>query len=138
MRILLAEDERDLNRLVARFLTREGYGVDPCFDGQEAWDYLQAAEYDAVILDIMMPRLDGLSVLRRLRAASRATPVLLLTARDAVADRVEELDSDANDYLVKSFALEELGFGCAAWSPRLRPTRRCAMSFTSSGSSWRR
>lgn len=109
MRILLAEDERDLNRLIARFLTREGYGVDPCFDGQEAWDYLQAAEYDAVILDIMMPRLDGLSILRRLRAAARSTPVLLLTARDAVADRVEGLDSGANDYLVKPFALEELG-----------------------------
>lgn len=108
MRILYAEDERDLNSLVARRLTSEGYGVDRCFDGEEAWEYLQAAEYDAVILDVMMPRLDGLSVLRRLRGAGKRTPVLLLTARDAVADRVTGLDSGANDYLVKPFALEEL------------------------------
>ena len=108
MRILYAEDERDLNELVARCLVSEGYGVDRCYDGQEAWDYLQAADYDAVILDIMMPRMDGLSVLRRLRAAGKNTPVLLLTARDAVADRVAGLDGGANDYLVKPFALEEL------------------------------
>ena len=108
MRILYAEDERDLNGLVARRLAAEGYGVDCCFDGESAWEYLQAAEYDAVILDVMMPRLDGLSVLRRLRGAGKRTPVLLLTARDAVADRVTGLDSGANDYLVKPFALEEL------------------------------
>ena len=108
MRILYAEDERDLNEIVTRRLTAEGYGVDQCFDGREAWDYLQAAEYDAVILDVMMPRMDGLTVLKRLRAAGKKTPVLLLTARDAVADRVAGLDSGANDYLVKPFALEEL------------------------------
>lgn len=82
--------------------------MDSCLDGQQAWDYLQAADYDAAILDIMMPHLDGLSVLKKLRAAGKTTPVLLLTARDAIADRVDGLDSGANDYLVKPFALEEL------------------------------
>lgn len=108
MRILYAEDERDLNDLVTRRLTAEGYGVDSCLDGQQAWDYLQAADYDAAILDVMMPRMNGLCVLKRLRAAGKNTPVLLLTARDAIADRVAGLDSGANDYLVKPFALEEL------------------------------
>ena len=84
MRILYAEDERDLNDLVTRRLVAEGYGVDSCLDGQQAWDYLQAADYDAAILDIMMPHLDGLSVLKKLRAAGKTTPVLLLTARAAV------------------------------------------------------
>lgn len=108
MRILYAEDERDLNDLVTHRIVAEGYGVDSCLDGQQAWDYLQAADYDAAILDIMMPHLDGLSVLKKLRAAGKTTPVLLLTARDAIADRVAGLDSGANDYLVKPFALEEL------------------------------
>ena len=108
MRILYAEDERDLNDLVTRRLVAEGYGVDSCLDGQQAWDYLQAADYDAAILDIMMPHLDGLSVLKKLRAAGKTTPVLLLTARDGVSDRVKGLDSGADDYLVKPFALEEL------------------------------
>ena len=108
MRILYAEDERDLNDLVTRRLVAEGYGVDSCLDGQQAWDYLQAADYDAAILDIMMPHLDGLSVLKKLRAAGKTTPVLLLTARDAIADRVAGLDSGANDYLVKPFGVMEM------------------------------
>ena len=108
MRILYAEDERDLNDLVTRRLVAEGYGVDSCLDGQQAWDYLQAADYDAAILDIMMPHLDGLSVLKKLRAAGKTTPVLLLTARDAIADRVAGLDSGANDYLVKPFGGMEM------------------------------
>ncbi|MED9822081.1 MAG: response regulator transcription factor [Christensenellales bacterium] len=108
MRILYAEDERDLNDIVTRKLRDEGYSVDSCDNGQDAWDSLQAAEYDGVVLDVMMPRMDGLTVLRRLRQMGRSTPVLLLTARDAVSDRVEGLDSGANDYLVKPFALEEL------------------------------
>lgn len=74
MRILYAEDERDLNDLVTRRLVAEGYGVDSCLDGQQAWDYLQAADYDAAILDIMMPHLDGLSVLKKLRAAGKPRP----------------------------------------------------------------
>ena len=108
MRILYAEDERDLNDLVTRRLVAEGYGVDSCLDGQLAWDYLQAADYDAAILDIMMPHLDGLSVLKKLRAAGKTTPVLLLTARDAVPDKITGLDSGADDYMTKPFAPAEL------------------------------
>ena len=108
MRILYAEDERDLNDLVTRRLVAEGYGVDSCLDGQQAWDYLQAADYDAAILDIMMPHLDGLSVLKKLRAAGKTTPVLLLTARDAVPDKITGLDSGADDYMTKPFAPAEL------------------------------
>ena len=108
MRILLAEDERDLNQIITQKLTLDGYSVDSCFDGAEAMDILSYTEYDAVILDIMMPKADGFAVLRSLREAGRSTPVLFLTARDAVSDRVRGLDSGANDYLVKPFSFEEL------------------------------
>ena len=108
MRILLAEDERDLNQIVRQKLTSDGYVVDCCFDGEEAMDYLACADYDAILLDIMMPKKDGLEVLRSLRQSGKTTPVLLLTARDSVSDRVNGLDSGANDYLVKPFSLEEL------------------------------
>lgn len=108
MRILLAEDERDLNHIIAKRLTAEGYSVDCCFDGQEAIDILSYTDYDALILDVMMPRADGYVVLRALRDKGKKTPVLFLTARDAVADRVKGLDSGANDYLVKPFSFEEL------------------------------
>lgn len=125
VRILYAEDERDLNDIVSRKLASEGYGVDSCLDGQTAWDYMQTAEYDAVILDIMMPEIDGLALLRRFRALGKDTPVLLLTARDAVSDRVAGLDGGANDYLVKPFAMEEL-------SARLRALTRSAFGARSS------
>lgn len=108
MRVLIAEDERDLNGILAKKLTREGYGVDACFDGEEALSYLASATYDAVVLDIMMPKRSGLQVLEGLRAKGDLTPVLLLTARDAIEDRVAGLDAGANDYLVKPFSLEEL------------------------------
>lgn len=108
MRILLAEDEEDLNRIIRQKLTSDGYSVDSCFDGAEAMDILSYTDYDAVILDIMMPKADGFAVLRSLRDAGKTTPVLFLTARDAVADRVKGLDSGANDYLVKPFSFEEL------------------------------
>lgn len=108
MRILVAEDEKDLNRLVSSRLKAEHYSVDSCFDGQEALDYLAGAPYDVVILDIMMPVMDGLSVLRQLRQKGSQVPVLLLTAKDRIEDRVNGLDAGANDYLVKPFAFEEL------------------------------
>ena len=108
MRLLYAEDERDLNEVVTRTLLKNHYSVDSCFDGEEALDCLAAAEYDAVILDIMMPRVDGLTVLSRLRARGNRVPVLLLTARDGVSDRVKGLDSGADDYLVKPFSYSEL------------------------------
>ncbi len=108
MRILLAEDEEDLNHIITQKLTSDGYSVDSCFDGREAMDILSYTDYDAVILDVMMPKADGYAVLRSLRDAGKTTPVLFLTAKDAVADRVKGLDCGANDYLVKPFSFEEL------------------------------
>ena len=108
MRILVVEDERDLNRIIVKRLTAAGYTADACFDGAEALDYLAGAEYDAAIFDVMMPRMDGFTAVRRMRAGGDMTPVLFLTARDAVSDRVEGLDLGANDYLVKPFSFDEL------------------------------
>ena len=108
MRILVAEDERNLNRILTEALTDEGYSVDPCFDGQEAWDALACAEYDVLVLDIMMPRMDGLTLVRRLRESGNMTPVLFLTSRDSVADKVEGLETGADYYLVKPFHMQEL------------------------------
>ena len=108
MRIFLAEDEQDLNAIIVQKLTEDGYSVDHCFDGRTAIDILSCTEYDAVILDIMMPKADGFTVLRALRGMGKTTPVLFLTAKDAVSDRVKGLDSGANDYLVKPFSFEEL------------------------------
>ena len=108
MRILLAEDEMDMNRIIARQLTWEGYNVDACFDGQEALDYFESTEYDAAVLDVMMPKLDGFRVVEKLRAAGNHTPVIFLTARDTLADKVEGLDIGGDDYLVKPFEFEEL------------------------------
>lgn len=108
MRILVAEDERDLNGILVKKLKSEGYGVDGCYDGEEALSYLACAEYDAVVLDIMMPKHSGLEVLEALRIQGNPVPVLFLTARDAIEDRVQGLDAGANDYLVKPFSLEEL------------------------------
>lgn len=108
MRVLIAEDETDLNKILSERLKAEHYSVDSCYDGQEALDYLASAEYDAVIMDIMMPVMDGLSALRTMRRKNDSTPVLLLTAKDSIEDRVQGLDAGANDYLVKPFAVEEL------------------------------
>ena len=108
MRILIAEDDKDLNQLVKRRLKEADYSVDSCFDGEEVFDYLLGAEYDALVLDIMMPKLDGLQVLQRLRREGNSVPVLLLTARDSIEDRVAGLDAGADDYLIKPFAFEEL------------------------------
>lgn len=108
MRILVVEDERDLNRIIVKRLTAAGYTADACYDGMEALDYLAGAVYDAAIFDVMMPRLDGFSAVRRLREKGDNTPVLFLTARDAVSDRVAGLDLGANDYLVKPFSFDEL------------------------------
>ena len=108
MRILVVEDEQDLNRILAKTLKAEGYSVDSCFDGVEALDYLKGAEYDAVVLDVMMPRMDGFSVLAQMRADGNETPVLFLTAKDSVPDRVHGLDAGADDYLPKPFDPDEL------------------------------
>lgn len=108
MRILIAEDERDLNNILTMKLTDAGYSVDSCLDGREAILYLQSTDYDLAVLDIMMPGADGFEVLASLRRSGKKTPVLFLTARDSIQDRVRGLDAGANDYLVKPFSLEEL------------------------------
>ncbi len=108
MRILLAEDERAIADAVKKRLQAEGGVVDVCDNGCDAYDYLSMTDYDVAIMDIMMPGEDGLSVVRRARAAGVATPILFLTARDSVEDRVTGLDAGGDDYLVKPFALDEL------------------------------
>ena len=108
MRLMICEDEHDLNRIIKMKLTSDGYSVDSCYDGEEALDLLEFTDYDGVILDIMLPKIDGLEVLRRMRLNGDMTPVLLLTAKDSVSDKVKGLDGGANDYLVKPFSFEEL------------------------------
>lgn len=108
MRILVVEDEKDLNRIIAKTLTAEGMSVDSCFDGEEAMEFIRGAEYDAAVMDISMPKKDGLSVVREMREAGNAMPVLFLSARDSIGDRVAGLDSGADDYLVKPFSYDEL------------------------------
>lgn len=108
VRILVAEDEKDLNRIITNTLKDEGYSVDSCYDGAEALEYLSCAGYDAAVLDIMMPKMDGYEVVKSMRAKNDPTPVLFLTARDTVDDRVAGLDIGADDYLVKPFAFSEL------------------------------
>lgn len=108
MRLLIAEDEKHLNKILVQQLTSNGYTVDACFDGEEALDFIAVTSYDAIILDIMMPKLDGFMVLQKIRQKKIDTPVLFLTARDSIADRVEGLDLGADDYLTKPFAFEEL------------------------------
>lgn len=102
------EDEKDMNRILVNKLEKEGYNVDSCYDGIAAMDYLTLAEYDGVILDIMLPGMDGFSVLKKLRAAGKQTPVLFLSARGDTEDIVEGLDLGADDYLVKPFVFKEL------------------------------
>lgn len=108
MRILVVEDARDLNRLIVKTLKKSGYSVDGCFDGEEAKLHLLGAEYDAILLDVMMPKLDGFELLKQLREKGVDTPVLFLTARDAIEDRVKGLDLGADDYLIKPFDFDEL------------------------------
>lgn len=108
MRILVAEDERDLNRVITKRLEKEGYIVDSCFDGEDAICYLNMGEFDAVVLDITMPKANGLEVLKKMRLSGNKTPVLFLTAKDSISDRVAGLDAGAQDYLIKPFAFDEL------------------------------
>lgn len=108
MKILLAEDEVDLNNVVTRYLKKNGYSVDSVLDGEEALDYLEYSEYDLVILDIMMPKVDGFEVIKKLRNKGNHTSVLMLTARDSADDKVKGLDLGADDYIVKPFDFNEL------------------------------
>ena len=108
MRLLVVEDEKKLNELITKKLEKEYYGVDSCFDGEEAVRYVEGTEYDAIILDIMLPKLDGFEVIKRIRTKKNKVPILLLTARDNIDDKVKGLDYGADDYLVKPFIFEEL------------------------------
>ena len=108
MRILVAEDERDLNNVICNKLRASGYSVDACFNGIDALDHILLHRYDGVLMDIMMPGMDGYEVVRRLREKNNATPVLFLTARDSTEDIVKGLDMGANDYLIKPFSFDEL------------------------------
>lgn len=108
MRLLLAEDEASLSRALVKILEHSNYSVDAVYDGEEALDYLDAGNYDGVILDIMMPKVDGLTVLQTIRKKGNRIPVLLLTAKSEIDDRVKGLDLGANDYLTKPFAPPEL------------------------------
>ena len=108
MKILLAEDTKDMNRVITAMLEHEGYDVDSAYDGEEAWDLIAGNGYDGVILDIMMPKKSGLEVLGEMRKNNIITPVLMLTAKAEVDDRVAGLDAGADDYLTKPFAMKEL------------------------------
>ncbi|MCD8382200.1 MAG: response regulator transcription factor [Clostridiales bacterium] len=108
MRLLLAEDERSLSRAVVAILEKNHYSVDAVYDGAEALAWLENGEYDGVILDLMMPKMDGITVLRRVREAGNQVPILILTAKSEIDDKVLGLDSGANDYLTKPFNSREL------------------------------
>lgn len=108
MRLLLAEDERELSNALVAILKHSNYTVDAVYDGQEALEYLASQDYDGVILDIMMPKTDGITVLKTIRRQGNMVPVIILTAKSEIDDRVLGLDSGANDYLTKPFAAREL------------------------------
>ncbi|MBX9096962.1 response regulator transcription factor [Streptococcus gordonii] len=108
MKLLLVEDEVDLNRSLTKLLKKEHFSVDSAFDGEEALEFIEMMDYDLIILDIMMPRMDGFAFLEKIRQAGRQVIVLVLTARDSLEDKIRGLDLGADDYLVKPFEFEEL------------------------------
>jgi heavy metal response regulator len=108
MRILVVEDERRIASFIKQGLEEERYAVDVVYDGEEALDWADAADYDLIVLDVLIPKKDGIQVCRELRTQGNKVPILMLTARDAIEDRVRGLDSGADDYLVKPFAFQEL------------------------------
>ena len=108
MRLLLAEDERSLSRAIVAILERNNYTVDAVYNGEDALTFLQTGSYDAAILDIMMPKMDGITVLKRLRTQENPVPIIMLTAKTEIDDKVLGLDSGANDYLTKPFDTKEL------------------------------
>lgn len=108
MKILVVDDERDLNRIITKHLKKNNYSVDSCFDGQEALDFISYSEYDLIITDIMMPNVDGYEFIDKLRANKNNTPVIMLTAKDTLEDKIVGLDSGADDYIVKPFEFDEL------------------------------
>ena len=117
MRLLIAEDEKILNKTISERLTKQGYTVDSCYDGEDALYYIENTQYDGIILDVMMPKMNGFEVLRKIRENKILTPVLMLTAKDADEDIIEGLDLGANDYLTKPFSFAVL---CARIRAMLR------------------
>lgn len=107
MRILVVEDEKDMNRIIMKGLEAEGYCVDVCYNGEDAYDYLCMAEYDGAVLDVMLPKMDGFTVLKKVRSKGITTPILFLTAKSDVKDIVHGLDLGADDYMIKPFDFEE-------------------------------
>ncbi|MCR5747793.1 MAG: response regulator transcription factor [Lachnospiraceae bacterium] len=108
MYILVAEDDVDLNEIIVKKLKAEGFKVDNCFDGEEAFERIGYANYDVAVMDIMMPKMDGTTALSKLRENGNTTPVIFLTAKDTIADKVKGLNLGANDYVVKPFSFDEL------------------------------
>lgn len=108
MKLLIAEDDPDLNKILVKKLRADGFDAESCFNGEEAVDRVQFADYDVVIMDIIMPVMDGIEALRTIRNQGISTPVIFLTAKDAVSDKVKGLNIGANDYIVKPFSFDEL------------------------------
>lgn len=108
MKILVVEDEKDLNRVITKHLKKNNYSVDSCFDGEQTLDYVLYGEYDLIITDIMMPKIDGYEFIKQLRVKGNSTPVIMLTAKDSLDDKILGLDSGADDYIVKPFEFDEL------------------------------
>lgn len=108
MKILVVEDEKDLNRVITKHLKKNNYSVDSCFDGEQALDYVLYGEYDLIITDIMMPKIDGYEFIKQLRVKGNSTPVIMLTAKDSLDNKILGLDSGADDYIVKPFEFDEL------------------------------
>ena len=108
MKILVVEDEKDLNNIITKHLKKNNFSVDSVYDGEEALEYLDYGNYDLIILDIMLPKMNGYEVVKNLRANKNETPVLMLTARDAIEDKIKGLDLGADDYLIKPFDFGEL------------------------------
>lgn len=129
MRLLLAEDEEDLSRALATVLKHNNYSVDAVYNGQDALEYLETGIYDGAILDIMMPKMDGITVLKKARAGGNSIPVLLLTAKAEIDDRVSGLDAGADDYLTKPFAMKELLARIRAMTRRQTDTKNSILTF---------
>ncbi|MVX59590.1 response regulator [Streptococcus danieliae] len=122
MKLLIVEDELDLNRSLVKLLKTQSYSVDAAFDGEEALDYLATSDYDALIVDVMMPRMDGFTLVQTLRQQNQQTPILFLTAKDSLEDKVRGLDLGADDYLIKPFEFPELLARLRAITRREQPT----------------
>lgn len=129
MRLLLAEDEKELSDALVTVLKHNNYSVDAVYNGEDALDYLNADNYDGAILDIMMPKMDGITVLKNVRASGNHIPIIMLTAKSEIDDRVTGLDSGADDYLTKPFSMKELLARIRAMTRRQEKTMDTVLSF---------